>query len=49
MKAAIYARVSTGEQRPENQIQVLTAWAEYRGYEIAKVYQEAESAWHSGH
>jgi DNA invertase Pin-like site-specific DNA recombinase len=49
MKAAIYARVSTAEQTPDNQIQALTSWAESRGFEVVKVYQEAESAWHSGH
>lgn len=49
MKAAIYARVSSSEQETDNQVQALTAWAESRGYEIAKVYQEAESAWRNGH
>ena len=49
MKAALYARVSTVEQTPDNQIQVLTAWAESRGYQVVKVYQEAESAWRGGH
>jgi putative DNA-invertase from lambdoid prophage Rac len=49
MKAALYCRVSTTEQTPENQIQALTSWAESRGYEVVEVYQESESAWHEGH
>lgn len=49
MKAAIYARVSTAEQTPDNQVQVLTSWAESRGYRIYEVYQEAESGWRAGH
>ena len=49
MKAAIYARVSTAEQTPDNQIQVITAWAESRGYKVVKVYRENESAWRGGH
>ena len=49
MKTVIYARVSTGEQDAENQIMVLTTWAEQRGYEVIRVYQEDESAWKSGH
>ena len=49
MKVCIYSRVSTGEQDTENQIMVLTNWANQRGYEVAKVYQEAESAWRNGH
>lgn len=49
MKCALYSRVSTSEQDTANQIQALTAWAESKGYVIAKVYQEAESAWRDGH
>ncbi|MFC1957998.1 recombinase family protein [Chloroflexota bacterium] len=49
MKVCIYGRVSTGEQDTENQIMVLTAWAEQRGYGVVNVYQEDESAWKSGH
>ena len=49
MKAAIYARVSTSKQETANQVQALTAWAESRGFEVVKVYQEAESAWCGGH
>ena len=49
MKVCIYGRVSTGEQDAENQIMVLTNWANQRGYEVVKVYQEAESAWRNGH
>jgi len=28
---------------------VLTSWADQRGYEVVKVYQEEESAWRNGH
>ena len=48
-KAVIYARVSTGEQETENQINVLMKWAESKGFKVTKVYQENESAWKSGH
>ena len=49
MKICIYSRVSTGEQETENQVMVLTNWANQRGFEVVKVYQEAESAWRNGH
>jgi putative DNA-invertase from lambdoid prophage Rac len=49
MKAAIYARVSTGEQETDNQVQALTVWAESRNYEVIAVYRENESAWKDGH
>jgi len=49
VKTVIYARVSTGEQDAENQIMVLTTWADQRGYEVVRVYQEDESAWKAGH
>ena len=45
----IYSRVSTGEQDTQNQTMVLTGWAKQRGFEIAKVYGEEESAWKAGH
>ncbi len=48
-RTCIYSRVSTGQQETENQIMVLTAWADQRDYEVVKVYQEEESAWRSGH
>ena len=49
VKAVIYSRVSTGQQDTANQSVVLTDWAEQRGYEVVKVYQEEESAWRNGH
>jgi putative DNA-invertase from lambdoid prophage Rac len=49
MRAAIYARVSTAEQTPDNQVIALTKWAKSRGYKVVEVYQEAESAWTNGH
>lgn len=36
MKAAIYARVSTFEQEPENQLQELRRYAEARGWEASE-------------
>lgn len=38
MKAAIYARVSTGDQNCEMQLRDLRAMAEHRGFEIASEY-----------
>lgn len=49
MRAVVYARVSTAEQETANQIQVLTAWAESKGYKVVKIYRENESAWSGGH
>ena len=49
MKAACYLRVSTGQQDVSNQLPAIKAWCESRGYELAEVYQEAESAWRNGH
>ena len=49
MKAACYLRVSTGQQDVSNQLPAIKTWCESRGYELAEVYQEAESAWRNGH
>lgn len=49
MKAAIWLRVSTGEQHAENQLPDLQAWAARRGWEIVKTYQVQESAWRGAH
>jgi len=49
MRVCIYSRVSTGEQDSKNQSAVLTDWANQRGYEVVKVYDEEESSWKSGH
>lgn len=49
MKVSIYCRVSTGDQDTANQLKVLTDWAEQRGFETYKVYEEEESAWKAGH
>ena len=49
MRASIYVRVSTGEQDTANQLSVLKDWAQQRGFEVAGVYSEEESAWKSGH
>ena len=49
MRAAIYSRVSTQEQDPQNQLNVLTAWATQKGYDAIIFYTEQESAWKAGH
>jgi len=49
MKAAIYLRVSTDQQTPDNQLPDLERLAAARGYEIVKVYREDETAWKKGH
>jgi len=49
MKVCIYCRVSSGEQNPTNQSEVLTDWAKQRGFEVVKLYEERESAWKVGH
>ena len=49
MKAVIYSRVSTGEQNTTNQVMVLTDWANQRGYEVLRIYEEEDSAWRAGH
>lgn len=36
MKAAIYARVSTFDQEPENQLQELRRYAEARGWSVVE-------------
>ncbi len=49
MRAACYLMVSTGQQDVSNQLPAIKAWCESRGYELAEVYQENESAWRNGH
>ena len=49
MKVIIYSRVSTGEQDTTNQTVVLSDWAKRRGFKVAGIYQEEESAWKAGH
>ena len=49
MKICIYSRVSTEKQDNNNQIDVLTAWAQSRDFEVINIYQEQESAWKAGH
>lgn len=49
MKAAIYLRVSTSDQFTDNQLPVLEAWANQRGFEVVNIFQENESAWKNGH
>lgn len=49
MRCCIYSRASTGNQNPANQSMALTDWAQQRGWEVVKVYEEQESAWKNGH
>jgi len=49
MKCCLYLRVSTTQQDTENQAIALTQWAQQRGFDIVKVYEEEESAWRAGH
>lgn len=48
-RAAIWARVSTSEQETSNQVEVLTAYAERRGFEVVRVWRLEESAWNGRH
>jgi DNA invertase Pin-like site-specific DNA recombinase len=49
VKCVIYSRVSTEEQSTANQTNILTEWAETRGFTVVEVYQEQEGAWRNGH
>ena len=49
MKAAVYTRVSTAEQTALNQEPVLVQWASSRGFTLAGIYTEADTAWRAGH
>jgi len=49
VKAAIYARVSSAQQDTTNQTETLLNWAKQRGFEVASVYEEEETAWKAGH
>ena len=49
MKVCIYCRVSTSNQDTANQLQILTDWANQRGFEVFRIYEEEESAWKAGH
>ena len=42
-KAVIYARVSTDEQNPEHQIDVLKTYSTNQGYDVVKVYVDTIS------
>jgi DNA invertase Pin-like site-specific DNA recombinase len=49
MKAAVYLRCSTSEQDTENQLAPLEKLAAARGWEVAVVYRESETAWRQNH
>ena len=48
-RCAIYLRVSDSSQHTGNQLPALKDWVSQRGYEVAKVYEETETAWRNGH
>lgn len=43
MRIALYIRVSTEEQNPDNQIAALTNWATQQGYTLTGIYQDVMS------
>ena len=49
MKAAIWTRVSTGEQNASNQLPAILSYAAGRGLEIVQTYTVQESAWRGAH
>jgi DNA invertase Pin-like site-specific DNA recombinase len=49
IKAAIYIRVSTSDQDPENQLEALKRMTLGRGWIIKEIYREEASAWQEGH
>jgi DNA invertase Pin-like site-specific DNA recombinase len=49
MKVAIYLRVSSQEQHSDNQLPQLEAYCRGKGWQIAEIYSESESAWRNGH
>jgi putative DNA-invertase from lambdoid prophage Rac len=48
MKAAMWARVSTGSQSEENQVPEIEAFALHHGHTITERYELADSAWNGG-
>lgn len=48
-RAALLARVSTGEQDTANQVAQLEAWAAQRGLAVVARYCRQESAWKGAH
>ena len=49
VEAAIWLRVSTGEQEAGNQLPELEQFATHHGYNVVKTYRlDGESAWHGG-
>src|SRR5258708_39077688 len=48
MRAAIWARVSTDDQNPENQLEQLRAWADRRGLEVVQEFVTEDTAWANG-
>jgi len=45
LKAAIWLRVSTGEQHAENQLPELRDYSQRRGLDVVEIYRVTESGW----
>ncbi len=48
-RAALWVRVSSGDQNPANQVAQLEAWAAHRGLVVVATYGLQESAWKGAH
>ena len=48
VRAALWARVSTSDQKTANQVDVLRDWAQRRGLDIAVEFITEDSAWQNG-
>ena len=49
MRVAVYLRCSTAGQDTENQLAPLESLIKARGWDLANIYRENESAWRAGH
>jgi DNA invertase Pin-like site-specific DNA recombinase len=47
-RAAVWRRVSTGEQDTSNQAPAIEQFAAHHGYEVVKTYELHDSAWNGG-
>jgi DNA invertase Pin-like site-specific DNA recombinase len=47
-KAAVWMRVSTGEQEADNQAPDIARFAEHHGFQVVRTFTVADSAWNGG-
>jgi DNA invertase Pin-like site-specific DNA recombinase len=47
-RAAVWMRVSTGEQDTSNQVPAIELFAKHHGYEVVTTYEVSASAWNGG-